>query len=61
MLATTQKKYSMILGSNMDIPVTELDFIAAQLEIVINSNFPHIRVHISEEGVVNEDETVPSQ
>jgi hypothetical protein len=48
MIAKVQKEYTLKMGSSMDIDESELDKIAAQLENVINTNFPHIRVHIEE-------------
>ena len=48
MIAKIEKNYTMILGTSMDIDQNELDKIARQIEQVINTNFPHIRVHIED-------------
>ena len=62
-----RKDYLYTIGSNMDIKEEDLDTIAVQIENVINTNFPHIRVHLqdiskgetsdsgSSEEVVNEN------
>jgi len=53
--AKIKDTYFMKLGSCMDINKEELDKIACQIEQVINTNFPHIRVHI---GDIEDLETV---
>ena len=52
MLEKNKKEYSLMVGTNMEIDEAELDMIACQIETVINTNFPHIRVHLKE---ANED------
>jgi len=61
--AKVQKDYLYTIGSNMDITEVDLDVIANQIEMVINTNFPHIRVHLqsAEQGETSDSSQVPNE